>query len=134
MLDIIDIYKNKLYTSFTYILNNQNVDIIDYKYGLGLLFKSIYLISDTLIDDIQIIFKNLTNIEIDIENPVIKILDIEYPETYLYIFSKVKKDIEDNKIISDNTKMEMMIMLNKIADKRYPFIVLDEKMKELYKL
>lgn len=130
----IEEYRSKLYTSFNYILNNNNVIMVDYNYCLSLLFKSVYLISETLMEDIKIIFKDLNINDINVENEIIKTLDINFKETYLYIFSQIKEDLYNYNTILENTKIKMMVILNKITDKRYPFIELDKETKELYKL
>lgn len=127
-------YKNKLKISFEYIFNNNNVDLIDYKYCLGLLFKSIYVISEDLVNEIKIIFKDIQININDIPQEWIDILDIDHNETYLYIFSEIKKDIDNNNMISNNTKFKIMVMLNKIGDKRYPFVILSEEEKGAYRL
>lgn len=122
-------YKSEIYNTFNYILNTNNVDDIDYRYALGLLFESIYFGSKEFIQDFKIIFKDF-DIDINTLHPnAIQYLDLDYTDVYLYIFSEVKKDIETINDISDDTKLKILVIFNKLGDKRFPFVSIEEEKK-----
>ena len=61
-------YKYKLNLIFKYIKDSNNpVTIIDYQYALSLLFKSIYVISENLIQEVKYLLNDI-NIDITFVN------------------------------------------------------------------
>lgn len=98
--------------------SNNNIDIIEYQYILALIFELFY-IKTVQINEIEQI-KNIFN-QINFPEGKWNMGDHELISTYLYLFNKIKYDINKNNFISENTKIEMIIILDKMITGRALF-------------
>lgn len=105
---------NLLYTIFNYIFTHNYLDLIDYKYVLSLLYELIYIKNLDLIEDLKIIFKDFNVDHINFNSNETDHLDVEALNTYLYIFSRINKDINQNNYITEETKNKILIILDRL--------------------
>lgn len=121
-------YKEKLKITLNYVIKNPEAEINDYGYAMALLFQSIYFISENLIDTVKEIFADFSipELSFDEELKIVHHFDNSHKISYLYVFNLIKNDIENYNKISDDTKMVMLIMLNRLSHSSNFFVSLEE--------
>lgn len=104
------------YILFNDNINANNIDNIEYKYILILIFEYYFIKRNNQIE----IIKTILN-EVDIPEgewvdgcPTEELM-------YFYLFNKIKNDLNTNNQISKNTTQEILIVIDKLIDTKNLF-------------